>query len=424
MKNRFKEIRKSLFIKEVFYLFIISRIVILFFGATGDIIFPNQSYYSSQVKNIYIASPWYNDDPEYYNQIGFQDKLLYFNDFSKKLDLNFLFSKERWHRLDAGWYENIVINGYDKVSALEVHNPTNWPFYPLYPLSVKAFEIITLSTIPIPYAGIIVSNIFLYFGLFFLYKFTKEKFGENASFKTLFYLLLFPTSIFLSLMYTESLFLCLTAAGFYAIETKRWKTAIILASLLTVTRTVGILFSLVLAWEFFRENNFKFRSLFKQKVTYLFLAIPLPILAFYYYLYTISGSFTAALDEVENWGRPNISNPIKYLIEYLLNPSFFGTWHFGFVAFCCAIFGLLMTYFVYKKLGFGYFMYCLISILIPISSGLISFPRYLLSITPIFIVLGTYGDKNKYLDTLITLFSAGLFLIYLIGYVNGYYFVA
>lgn len=424
MKNKLKIIYKSLFIKEVIYLFVISRIVLLFFGTTGDIIFPNQSYYSSQIKNIYITSPWYSDDPEYYNQLGFQDRLLYFYDFSKKLDISFLFSQERWQRLDAGWYEDIVKNGYDKVSTLAPHDPTNWPFYPLYPFSVKLFNFITFNTISIPYAGMIVSNIFLYFGLLFLYKFVREKFGENVSFKTLFYLLIFPTSIYFSLMYTESLFLFLTAAGFYAIEKKKWIPAIILAALLTATRTVGVLFSLILAWEFFKENKFNIKSLLKQKVTLLFLTIPIPILSFYYYLYTISGSFTAALDEVENWGRPGLTNPIRYLLDYIVNPSFFGTWHFGFVAFSCAIFGLIMTYFVYKKLGFGYFSYCLLSILIPMSSSLTSFPRYLLSITPIFIVLGFYGEKNKYLDTSITLVSAGLFFIYLIGYVNGYFFVA
>src|SRR5436305_1479522 len=124
-----------------------------------------------------------------------------------------------WSRWDAGWYLGIAQNGYTFGSG----EPANVGFFPLYPYLVRA----THWILPLPgdigwlALGIILSNAALIVALSYLYQLILLDSEQPIAARAVLYLCLFPTTLFLSAFYTESLFLALVVASFYYARTAR-----------------------------------------------------------------------------------------------------------------------------------------------------------------------------------------------------------
>jgi len=117
---------------------------------------------------------------------------------------------------DAVHYIDIAENGYDKWWL------TCW--FPLYPLLIRAFG----STVA---SAVIVSNLSLLIALFAIYQLGGKKALWLAAFS--------PISIVFSSVYSESLFLALTAWGMVAAERKKPVLCGILIGLAALTRPLG-----------------------------------------------------------------------------------------------------------------------------------------------------------------------------------------
>lgn len=118
-----------------------------------------------------------------------------------------------WTRYDSTTYLGIAEKGY-------VAEPHYAGFFPLYPLLIK----LVASPLGNNYllSSLLISNIALLLGLIFFYQLVKVDYDENLAERSVFYLLLFPTSIFLVSAYTEALFLCLSVLTFYFTRQSRW----------------------------------------------------------------------------------------------------------------------------------------------------------------------------------------------------------
>ena len=86
-------------------------------------------------------------------------------------------------------------------------------------------------------------------------------FGEDLISRAITYLLIFPTTFFFSGVYSESLFLALTAAAFYYARTNRWPLACTLVALATLTRFQGMIMALPLLIEYLHERNFRLQKI-------------------------------------------------------------------------------------------------------------------------------------------------------------------
>lgn len=136
-----------------------------------------------------------------------------------------------WYRWDTAQYMIIANYGYD----FNLYNAI-WP--PLYPFLIKIAGFVFQSSI---FAALLVSNIFFVTGLWLLFLYTNDLFGEQVAKNTLFYLIVFPTSFFFVAGYTESMFLTFTVAVFLLLGRKKWMWAGIISALAVLTRVQGIL---------------------------------------------------------------------------------------------------------------------------------------------------------------------------------------
>jgi Gpi18-like mannosyltransferase len=276
---------------------------------------------------------------------------------------------------DAWFYHRIAMTGYEPKTADGAPKNT-WAFFPLYPLLVRALGGGGDTSFAI--VAVITSNIALLAALFAVAAAgralgTPDDDVERAAW----YLALFPTSYFLSMPMTESLFLLLSATTFLAAARQRWWAAGILGALSSATRLIGIcLLPAILLLP--RQQN---QRLSKQHLW--LLAMPLGLLTFATFLYIRTGDPLAFVHAQSLWGRTSFGR---------LAMSFPGTglvlskpWNF--VALNAAA-GLLMlaagiSFLIRRQ--WSYAAYTLLSVAIPLSSGSVqSLARYALVDFPLF----------------------------------------
>jgi hypothetical protein len=132
-------------------------------------------------------------------------------------------------RWDAIWYLQIAHHGY--TSARDAG------FFPLYPLLVRAVSMLTVSTV---LAGILVSVAALCAGLEFVRRLTTLELGERAAGPAIALMAFAPLAVYLSAVYTEALFVALSAATFYAARRGRWALVGIAGGLAALSRVGGV----------------------------------------------------------------------------------------------------------------------------------------------------------------------------------------
>lgn len=152
----------------------------------------------------------------------------------------------RWSNWDGGHFIGIAERGYLSFQTV---------FFPLYPLLIKFFMTLGIPTV---WASLLISNVSTIIALFFLYKLVVRDFNNNVAKKTLFALLIFPTSFYLGSSYTEALFLATTTAAFYFARQKRWFLASILAGCASATRLIGLAVICAIFVEYLSRQRGKF----------------------------------------------------------------------------------------------------------------------------------------------------------------------
>jgi Gpi18-like mannosyltransferase len=312
-------------------------------------------------------------------------------------------------RWDSFWYLGIAQDGY----SLD-YNPWglyNIVFFPLYPLLIKIVSFFTAGNFAL--VGWLISILFLFLALVYLFKITKKFHPEIDSYLPIIFLLIFPTAFFLNAVYTESLFLFLSLACFYYGLKKRFVWSGIFGLLASLTRVSGILLFIPIAWEYLKTNDFKLKSVLNVKFLPLFF-IPLGTFCFFLYHYFKFGNFLLFFEIQKNWGRTFSIE--KGHFDFFSNPAIV---NFSLDVFF-VIFSLTITFFVFKKLRTSYGLYMLATIIVPLGTGtFMSVGRYILILFPTYILLASI--KNQYLKQVWALISILFLALYIILFVNNYW---
>jgi hypothetical protein len=146
-----------------------------------------------------------------------------FGDFGDKLVAPFA----RW---DSVWYLRIADDGYE--------HPLSPHFYPLYPLLARVVGTPVGSSL---IGGVLVSLAAFMAALYLLHRLVDLELGRERARQAVLLMAFFPSSLFFSAVYTESLFLVTSLGAFYAARTGRWAWAGAAAGLAATTRAPGVL---------------------------------------------------------------------------------------------------------------------------------------------------------------------------------------
>lgn len=193
---------------------------------------------------------------------------------------------------DGYWYILIADRGYS------IHAATT-AFWPLYPLLIKAGY--DLSKWPMPILGVILSNLALLGALLVLYRLVRLDYGDAVAGRTVWLLALFPTAFFFSAVYTESLFLLLTAASIYCGRTDRWGRAAAFGFLAALTRNTGVLVIIPLGLLLIQRYGWDPRKWFHRGIQVAGVALG-PLL-YFAFLQTVWGDPLITLKAQQQWAR-------------------------------------------------------------------------------------------------------------------------
>jgi hypothetical protein len=337
---------------------------------------------------------------------------------------------DMWYRWDAGFYATVATEGFDWVNTGELSG--DMAFLPLYPALVRVVMNATGCTFS-PYlstcatvSGLLVSNLALLGAAWLLYDLTRRRFNRRVALLTALFLLLSPNSIFLSGVYTESLFLLLTIATFWLLEHNRFGAAIVIASCAALTRSVGFALALPLLWHIWTlhgqaqtELTQRLRAVLTDRRAYLAL---LPVLIFSGYVLLAGVSVGDPLAYFKSyqvvWQRDVTRAPWQTLLAYFSGDavSLYGaqlSWIdlFAFVA-CLAVVGFTWRYDV------GWALFSLAATLIPFASGtLTAMPRFAAVLFPLYILLALWST-HRWRLLLALAISIGLMLLFIARFVT------
>ncbi len=301
-----------------------------------------------------------------------------------------------WVRVDASFYLRIAHHGYGG-------DPRHLPaFFPLYPALLGGVGRL-LGDFPL--AGVLISLASGAVAFELLWRLALPRIGASGAMRTVLYLGLFPMTVFLSAVYTESLFLALCIGAFFLAERGHWTWAAVAAGGTMLTRSIGLAVVVglaVLAWPSIRN------------LAWLLLA-PAMFAVFPVVLRIQDHDALAFVHAQSHWDRHlSAFGPFGGLWDgtraLWRSPGKFSESYYLFINIENLVFTLVFLAvlpLVWKKVGKAYAVYAALALTIPMSvpaaaTGVVAYtshfplfsmPRFTLLAFPCFIAFAILGRR-------------------------------
>lgn len=315
---------------------------------------------------------------------------------------------EIWARWDSEWFLLIAAEGYDVGDTLgglgvPYERSATAGFLPLYPLLIRLLSPLFGGVA----AGVLISNICLLLSLVLLDRLVRLEIGGEAGAvagtAACTALLLFPSSLFLSAVYAESLFLALSLGVFLAVRTGRFALAGALGGLAALTRPFGVLLVLPMGWEWWawRGRSADARERRFRSVSGLWITlVPAGAAVFMAFSRAVFGDPLALLHRQARW-RGAISGPWRAFVRWWeAGPTAHGA-HSSTVELVVAVACLAMLAVMLRRLRPSYTLYTGAAVAVALGSTLWSFSRLALTLFPLFMLVGmAWSEGRRYLPTL------------------------
>ncbi len=316
---------------------------------------------------------------------------------------------DMWYRWDAGFYVAIARYGYGW--SVNHQASADTVFLPLYPVEIHTVDqIVGCSTAECAtVSGVLISNVALLAATILLYSLIKQYANPKLAWRCVWLVMLVPGGIFLSGVYAEPVFFCLTILCFYLLSKDHFVLAVGAAGLAALTRPMGVALYpalLVYLWQKYQ---------FKIPWTKLLVA-QMSLLTFGVYVLLVSinthdtfGYFDAYRIA---WQRDVVASPLGTFLVYFSGQrvSLWG-WRLSWLDFGFTIFYIFLAILaVRQNLLWGTF--ALVAILIPISSGnLLGLPRYGMVVFPFYVLVAQWTEA-RWKRALIYSFSFILMILF------------
>ncbi len=156
-------------------------------------------------------------------------------------------------RWDGKWYLSITRDGYYFTPQAD----SNVPFSPGYPLLIRLLGWLTFrhDTDSLMAIGIVLSNAALLVALVCLYALGRRVAGDDVARRAVLWMVAFPSTVYLSAVYPESVFLAFAVGAYLLALEGLWAWAAVAAVAATLTRNYGVVLLLPLAWEYLSQKR-------------------------------------------------------------------------------------------------------------------------------------------------------------------------
>jgi mannosyltransferase PIG-V len=326
-------------------------------------------------------------------------------------------------RWDAVWYLRIADGGY-------ADSDVRAAFFPLYPSLVRALGWAGGGS---PGARLVasfaISLACFLAALALFHRLVTLELGARFARPALLLLAVFPGALYFGAPYSESLFLLCSVGAFLAARQERWALAGLAGGAAAATRSAGVLLLVPLAILWWQSG----RSRRLGDAAWLAL-VPLGLLAYVLWLALAEGDGTRFLQVQDAWSR-ELTWPlggawdgftaaldgVRQLLSGSRSPVYFevaagdpfriaaiNLMLFGFL-----VFGVAACVGIFRRLGLAYGAWVAVALLLPLTfpvvpQPLMSLPRFLAVLFPIFMWLALWCEERGVTDRVLVASALGL----------------
>lgn len=332
-----------------------------------------------------------------------------------------------WARWDSGYYLGIARSGYSAI-------PNSYGFFPLYPSLIAILS--RVFRVSLATSGLIISSISYLGAAILIYLIALRMKADQAyAFRSVVFLLVFPSAFFFIAIYAESLTLVLSLLAVYFIFLPKPKYAISgsFSGLSALVRPTGFLVYSVALVKMFTQKRYHKKSVLAASIGLMlsFLGIAFYVL----FVYSQTGSWFEILESTAAWQRQlqiPIITYLKSLRIVFLGNNVPDDWFLYviniidliFTSFAIAITSLAIWKSRSGKFNWGLTTYMICYLVIMLSSqGLEVVPlwgmtRWVALLFPMYFILADLFKKTRSFLTVSGLMM-GIQIVFVIWWVSG-----
>ncbi|MEX2315257.1 MAG: mannosyltransferase family protein [Thermomicrobiales bacterium] len=200
---------------------------------------------------------------------------------------------------DTASYQQIAANGY----TYTPDEPSTIAFFPMYALLMHWAN----DLLPGPgdvKAGVILNFVALILGAIYVFLLVRRDFSETIAWRTIGFLLLFPSAFFFSAAYSEAIFLLSVAGSLYHARRGQWVRAGLFAAFGSATKLAGVVLIVPLVVEALSQRAWSRPR--PYSLAGIALA-PIGAITYFAWLHIEYGSYRTFFNAQQNWVRESFS---------------------------------------------------------------------------------------------------------------------
>jgi hypothetical protein len=320
---------------------------------------------------------------------------------------------DMWAQWDAQHYVNIAVTGYQPPTA----SFSNIAFFPLYPLLIRAV-LLVLGRVDVEtgeIVGLVISNAALFAALLYLSALLARDFSLSVARRAVLYILVFPTTLFLSSVYAEPVFLLAAVASLYHARAGQWARSGVFGLLAALTRPFGVLLVFPIAVELYRQ-----RAAVRHWLA--LIGPPLGLALFVGYLWWLFNDPLAYFHAGATWGR-GVHMPWDVLLAYVRGPIVMFDWPYSWLDLVSMIAMVAIAIAGLRLIPASYTSYTLAGLLFAMSTGIAWFSasRHALALFPVIVVLAVLGTRYRAFNWVWLTISILLAVAFMVREAVGYW---
>jgi len=316
---------------------------------------------------------------------------------------------EIWNRWDASHYLRLAEHGY----ATSGDTRVSLVFFPLYPWLVRGAAFFVRNYMA---AAFVVSGIASIAVGLLLQKLVRLDESEAVARNTVWFLFIFPTSYFLHIAYTESLFLALTLGCFLAARNERWELAGLLGAGACLTRVNGLILGFALATEVIHQY-WKTRRI---NLRWLWIGVvPLGFLGYLWLNHELTGDYFAFTKIMHEHWYKKFASPWFGIHDLWLRALGLNV-NEGLNELVAVAILSICTVWSWFRLRPSYSVWITLNwVLITSTAFVLSVPRYTLTLFPVFILFARATSGRRFWFAMLTIGSLLYFALYAGRFAQG-----
>ena len=235
----------------------------------------------------------------------------------------------RWYsegEIDA-WY--LPFSNWDGqhylINAVEFPEYPSFAFYPLFSLCIRLMNMVFGN---IYVAALVLNFILSYLFIHLFYAYARHYLPRPEALKSIILLLSFPPAFWLSVIYTEALFLFSLFGFIYFYQVEKSYKSVLFAAMMPLIRGQGffilVAFGLYILWQWYRVRKEGGQFHFRYELANI-LGFAAGGAAYFLFCYYTTGSFFTGIGAQKFWGEhanslANLINPGHFL-KYVFSPT-------------------------------------------------------------------------------------------------------